>query len=162
MNLSTILAGGSMAALAIVYVLWTKQVNERDAQIDAAATLIDLQQKHLAEEKAINESNVAALKAMDEHLKRQAEIAARAQATAAKKAADLKFVLKRIKNAPKSDDGPVAPVLRRELDDLRSDGVRPVDPASSDAPADAVDAVPSGTPADQPVEPTVSRPAPTS
>ena len=60
------------------------------------------------------------------------------------RAAELNNALRRIASAPATDDGPVAPVLKRELDSLRS--VAPPDPGPDgidqvgSSPAAGVDA----------------------
>jgi len=106
----------------------------------------------------INEANLKAIEAVRADLERQAKIASQAQAVANKRAAELASTKKRIRNAPKSFDGPVAPVLRRELDELRTDSVRPV--VDGDAPTDPTGS--SGADPDQPGQPDLPAPSPTS
>ena len=136
MNLSRIIAATALAGLGIVYSEWTgdaTRLTASTALIDVANTKLAAKEAELATAAEINAANLAALAAVKADLDRQAIIAAKAQQAERKRAADLKTALKRIHNAPKSDDGPVAPVLRRELDDLRLDSVRP--DGSGDAPA---------------------------
>jgi hypothetical protein len=146
MNLSRIIAGVLAVGLAYTTSSWSGE----SAKVLAADAMLAVANKDLTAAKAeaalaneIAAANVAALDAVKADLARQAAIAAKAQAAERKRAADLKTALKRIhNNAPKSSDGPVAPVLRDALDGLRPDG-------DGDAPSDPADANPSGAPADQ-------------
>ena len=136
MNLSRIIAASALAGLGVVYSEWTgdaTRLTASTALIDVANTKLAAAKAELATAAEINAANIAAINAMQADLERQAVIAARAQQAERKRAADLKTALKRIKNASPSEDGPIAPVLRRELDDLRLNGVRP--DGSGDAPA---------------------------
>ena len=138
MNLSRIIAAAALAGLGVVYSEWTGDAGRLTAStalIDVANTKLAAAKAELATAAEINAANIAAINAMQADLERQAVIAARAQQAERKRAADLKTALKRIHNAPKSDDGAIAPVLRRELDDLRLNGVRPVGDGPSVAPA---------------------------
>ena len=153
MNLSTILALAGLAGVAYSYsglpgslqassAAESARVLAADAMLAVATTKLAAKETELATAAEINAANLAALAAVKADLDRQAIIAAKAQQAERKRAADLKTALKRIHNAPKSDDGPVAPVLRRELDDLRLDSVRP--DGSGDAPANPTDQNPIG------------------
>lgn len=145
MSLSRIIAGVALAGLAYTSTGWSGEaarVAASAALIDVANTKLASAHKDLALAEEINQANLAALAAVKADLERQAAIAAKAQMAERKRAADLKTALKRIHNAPKSDDGPVAPVLRRELDDLRLNGVRP--DGNSDAPANPTNENPIG------------------
>lgn len=145
MNLSRIIAAAALAGLGVVYSEWTGDAGRLTASValvDVANTKLAAAKKDLATAEEINQANLAALAAVQADLERQAIIAAKAQQAERKRAADLKTALKRIHNAPKSDDGPVAPVLRRELDDLRLDSVRP--DGSGDAPANPTNETPIG------------------
>lgn len=145
MNLSRIIAAAALAGLGIVYSEWTGDAGRLTASValvDVANTKLAAAHKDLAQAEEINQANLAALAAVKADLDRQAIIAAKAQQAERKRAADLKTALKRIHNAPKSEDGPIAPVLRRELDDLRIDSVRP--DGSGDAPANPTNETPTG------------------
>lgn len=145
MSLSRIIAGVALAGLAYTTTQWSgssAQIVAADAMLAVAEKKVADAQRELATANEINEANIAALAAIKEDLERQAAIAARAQAAERKRAADLQTALKRIKNAPKSEDGPIAPVLRRELDDLRTDSVRP--DGNGAPPADPTNQDPSG------------------
>jgi hypothetical protein len=161
MSLSRIIAAVSVAGMAGMYA-WKPQDTARLAAADAMLAVAHKRLSELDADRAaleqINNANLMALESVKADLERQAQIAEAAQATANKRAAELNASKKRIKHAPKSFDGPVAPVLRRELDELRADGVRPV--VDVGAPADASGA--GGARADQPGEPDVSAPSPAS
>lgn len=163
MNLSRILALAGFAVAAYMGSGWSGEAE----RVTAAAIALDVQQKELAAAKRdlataaeINEANLAAILEVKAEAERQAAIAIKAKAAEAKRSADLKTALKRIKNAPKSEDGPIAPVLRRELDDLRTDGVRPDGggtPAANTAHED-----PGGATGPEAGNPSMQPPAPTS
>lgn len=135
MSLSRIIAGVALGAAGVAYSGWSgdsARLVAADAILAVAQTDLTGAKKDLktAREKledaaAINAANLIALDAWKAEVERQTALAAKAQAAERKRAADLQTALKRIKNAPKSEDGPIAPVLRRELDDLRTDSVRP-------------------------------------
>lgn len=163
MNLQTILTLASLAGAAYMGSGWSSdsaRLLAADAMLAGAQKKLDAANRDLATANEINEANIAALAAVKADLERQAAIAARAQAAAQRRDADLKTALKRIKNAPKSEDGPIAPVLRRELDDLRTDGVRPDGggtPAANTAHED-----PGGATGPEAGNPSMQPPAPTS
>lgn len=131
MSLKRLIIATALGAAVGAVGVYTRQP-DNSAQLLAADAMIAVAQKDAAAAKAelaianeIAAANFAALEAVKADLAHQAAVAARAQAAERKRAADLKTALKRIHNAKPSEDGPIAPVLRRELDDLRLDGVRP-------------------------------------
>ena len=150
MNLTTYLTAGSLVAVALIYGYFTLKGRATEARLEAAAALIDVQQGQLDQAAVANDGNLKALEAIKADLARQVAVSAKAQAAERKRAADLATKLKRIENAPATDDGAVAPVLRNALDGLRADSVQP---AVGDAPPDGADAGPSGAPASEPVGP---------
>ena len=138
MNLSRIIAAAALAGLGVVYSEWTGdagRLTAADAMLAVANTKLTAANKDLAGAKETSQANLNAFNAERAARVKEAQVAAKAQAAERKRAADLKTALKRIHNAPKSDDGAIAPVLRRELDDLRLNGVRPVGDGPSVAPA---------------------------
>lgn len=145
MNLTTYIVGASLALTGIVYGYFTLKHRATTAQLEAATTLIDVQQAQLTAAKNVNDQNMAAIEAIKADLQRQAGIAAAAQAAERKRTAELNAAKKRIQNAPTTDDGPVAPVLRNALD-----GLQP--PVGNPAP-NGPDANPSGATASEPVGP---------
>ncbi len=142
------LAVGSMYGLW----QWSKHdLKKAQAQVEAADALIAVANKQVEEAKALNEGNKAAFDAMQREIERQKKIAAKFQAEARKRTVSNTEAMKRISDAPASSDGPVAPVLRIELDSLRTV------PPGSDAAANGADqngnagpapADPSGVPAE--------------
>lgn len=152
MSLTTYLAGGSILAVALIYGYFTLQNRAKDARLEAAAALIDVQRSQLDQAAVVNDGNLATIAAIKADLKRQADIAAKAQEAATKRAAELATKLKRIQDAPATDDGAVAPVLRNALDGIRAD-TDSVQPAVGNPPPNGPDANPSGTPASEPVGP---------
>lgn len=145
MGLQTYLVAGSLAAVALVYGYFTLSGRAKDARLEAAAITIDVQQAQITAAKNVNDQNVAAIEAIKEDLRRQAKVAADAKDAERKRTAELNAAKRKIQDAPKTDDGPVAPVLRNALDGLRSD--------VGDAPTNSADANPSGATASEPVGP---------
>ena len=129
MKLTAYLTGALMLACAALYGGWTWQANKLKGTIAAQQTTIAQLNESVIEAKSVNDANIATLAQIKADLARQAEVTAKFEALAAKRGAALKATLKRIEDAPATDDGPVAPVLGRELDRLRNDG-------AGDAPAD--------------------------
>lgn len=129
MNLSTYLTAGAFLAVAIIYGAWSWQSKSQKATIAAQQATIQSLNVAVIEAKSVNDANMATLEAIKADLARQAEIATKFEKQARARGAALKATLKRIEDAPATDDGPVAPVLGRELDRLRNDG-------AGDAPAD--------------------------
>ena len=150
MSLTTYLAGGSILAVALIYGYFTLQNRAKDARLEAAAALIDVQRSQLDQAAVVNDGNLATIAAIKADLKRQADVAAKAQEAATKRAAELATKLKRIQDAPATDDGAVAPVLRNALDGIRADSVHP--PVGNPAP-NSPDAGATGAPASEPVGP---------
>lgn len=150
MNLTTYIVGASLALTGIVYGYFTLKHRATTAQLEAATTLIDVQQAQLTAAKNVNDQNMAAIEAIKADLQRQAGIAAAAQAAERKRTAELNAAKKRIQNAPITDDGPVAPVLRNALDGIRTDSLQP---AVGNPPPNSPDANPSGTTTSEPVGP---------
>ena len=145
MNLTTYIVGASLALTGIVYGYFTLKHRATTAQLEAATTLIDVQQAQLTAAKNVNDQNMAAIEAIKADLQRQAGIAAAAQAAERKRTAELNAAKRKIQDAPKTDDGPVAPVLRNALDGLQ--------PPVGNPPPNSPDANPSGTTASEPLGP---------
>lgn len=122
MNLSTYLTAGAFLAVAIIYGAWSWQSKGQKATIAAQQATIASLNEAVIEAKGVNDANIQTLAAIKEDLARQAKVAAKYEALANKRGAALKATLKRIEDAPLTDDGPIAPVLGRELDELRNDG----------------------------------------
>lgn len=129
MNLSTYLIGGAFLAVAITYGAWTWQAKDYRAKLAARDVTIAALNDAVIEAKGVNDANMATLAAIKADLARQAEIATKFEKQARARGAELKATLKRIEDAPATDDGPIAPVLGRELERLRNDGagVAPAD-----------------------------------
>lgn len=145
MNLTTYIVGASLLVTGVVYGYFTLKHRATAAQLEAATTLIDVQQAQLTAAKNVNDQNMAAIEAIKADLQRQAGIAAAAQAAERKRTAELNAAKRKIQDAPKTDDGPVAPVLRNALDGLQ--------PPVGNPPTNSPDANPSGTTASEPVGP---------
>lgn len=147
MNLTTYLTGGLALAVAVCYGLYAyeaKKVERREALIAAHQAVEAVAARQIEEAKAMNEGNQAALAALEQEVERQKALAVKAERTARARDASLKQALKRIADAPLSEDGPIAPVLKRELDGLRTDPVAGStgSPGSSDPdPSDAIPAL---------------------
>jgi hypothetical protein len=123
-------------AVGSLYGLWQwskHDLRQAKAQIEAADAMIAVATKQVEEAKALNEGNKAAFDAMQREIERQKKIAAKFQADARKRTVSNTEAMKRISDAPATSDGPVAPVLRIELDSLRV--VQP----GGDTPANGVD-----------------------
>lgn len=148
------LAVGSMYGLW----QWSKHdLKKAQAQVEAADAMIAVATKQVEEAKALNEGNKAAFDAMQRDIERLTKIAAKFQAEARKRTAATTQAMKRIADAPASMDGPVAPILRTELDSLHDaapNSLRVVQPGG-DAPANGADqdGDASTAPADQPEVP---------
>lgn len=145
MNLTTYIVGASLALTGIVYGYFTLKDRAKDAQLEASVLLAKAWEKEFAGAKATADANVAAVARLKADLARQEAIKAKELMAERKRAADLKTALKRIQDAPKTDDGPVAPVLRNALDGLQ--------PPVGNPPTNGPDANPSGTTASEPVGP---------
>ena len=164
MNLSQMIALAALAFGAWQYVGHSgdgARLSAAGAMLGVQQTTIDAKNRELESAIAISEANRKAFEAEKAERTRIERIAFDQKVAATKRAADLQTALKRIHNAPKSFDGPIAPVLRHELDDLRADGVRPV-PDAGDAAPNGADPSPTGAPADRPSEPAVQPAPPTS
>jgi hypothetical protein len=149
--------GGLTAAVAVMYFGWTYQIKQARAERDAAIAMVDVSIGQVNQAKAVNEANLAALEAVKADVVAAQAARAKAEADAHKRSVALQSALKRIANAPTSDDGPVAPVLRDQLLDL-SGRVLVVEP-SNPAP-DRANENPSGTAGS--AEPVVSTTTPAS
>lgn len=150
MNLTTwiVLACSIAVAGTVGYFKW--QNGRLATQLEAAALTIGVQQNQVEVAKAVADENIAAVERIRADLKRQEDIAAKAQAAERKRTAELNAAKKRIQNAPTDLDGPVAPILRNALDGLRTDSVQP---PVGNPPPNSPDANPSGTTASEPVGP---------
>jgi hypothetical protein len=147
--------GGLSLAVAVMYGLWTYQIKQARAERDAAIAMVDVSIGQVAQAKAVNEANLAALEAVKADVVAAQAARQKAEADAHKRSVALNNALKRIANAPVSDDGPVSPILRDQLNELR--WVQPVAP-SNPAP-DRVNENPGGTPGGL-VEPVMPATAP--
>jgi hypothetical protein len=146
--------GGLTVAVAVMYFGWTYQVREVRAQRDAAIATVDLAIGQVNQANAVNEANLAALEAVKADVAAAQAARQKAEADAHKRSVALNNALKRIANAPTSDDGPVAPVLRDQLLDL-SGRVLVVEP--SNPAANRPNENPSGTPGSaEPIMPTTT------
>ena len=109
-----------VAAVALVigcfYAGWRVEKLLEDREIAAQAAVI-AQDKINAQA-----ADLAATTAKIAADQRSQQIAADEIAAATKRASDLETILQDVQNAPASDDGIVAPVLRRTLDSLRQPG----------------------------------------
>lgn len=134
MSMAVNIARAALAAAAVIAGVQEYRVSTRDTQIEAAATLSKVWEQKFAIAQGIADENAAAVERIRADIERQDIVKAKAVAAERKRADALATKLKRIQNAPKSDDGPIAPVLRNALDGLRSDGdgVSPADPADAD------------------------------
>lgn len=119
MNITGYLTGGLALAVAVVYGLWTYNARIDAAKLEAAQAMLDVATQQIAQAKAANESNVATLTAIQADLARQQAATIKAEAQSRDRAFALSKALKRISDAPKTEDGPVAGVLRDTLDQLR-------------------------------------------
>lgn len=122
MKLTAYITGALMLALAGTSVAWTWQAKDYRAKLAARDVTIAALNDAVIEAKSVNDANMATLEAIKADLARQAEIATKFEKQARARGAALKATLKRIEDAPATDDGPVAPVLGRELERLRNDG----------------------------------------
>lgn len=133
MNLSTYLTGGLALAVAGLYFMWSieaKRVEKRDDTIAAYKAVQAMSDKAFAEVQEVNEEALASVARLKADVARERAVRTKAEASARARAQALNEALKRISHAPASDDGPVAPVLSRELDGLR------VVPGGSNPPPD--------------------------
>jgi hypothetical protein len=153
MNPTVYITGGLTLAVAVMYGLWTYQIKQARAERDAAIAMVDVSIGQVNQAKAVNEANLAALEAVKASVVAAQAARVKAEADAHKRSVALQSALKRIANAPQTDDGPVAPILRGQLDELgRLQLVAPSNPA-----ADRPNENPGGTAGD-PV-PVLSTPA---
>jgi hypothetical protein len=118
MNPTVYVMGGLTLAVAVMYGLWTYQIKQARAERDAAIAMVDVSIGQVNQAKAVNEANLAALEAVKADVVAAHAARQKAEADAHKRSVALNNALKRIANAPTSDDGPVAPVLRDQLLDL--------------------------------------------
>ena len=145
MDLSKCIAIACALAVAgtVGYFKW--QNGRLSTQLEAAAITIGVQQNQVETAKAVADANIAALDAVKADLARQEIIAAKAKEAERKRTVELNAAKRKIQDAPKTDDGPVAPVLRNALDGLQ--------PPVGNPPTNSPDANPSGTTASEPVGP---------
>lgn len=146
MNLTTYMTGGLTLACVALYVMWSlsaAEVRTRDAKLQTAAVTVETANKAVAAAKQTNRDNLDAIAAMRTREAKALADAAKFQKAADERAAALNKALRRIANAPKTDDGPLAPVLRRELDSMRTvfpPGTASPDGADEDPGGDAATA----------------------
>ena len=115
------------------------RLDARDEQLKARAATITRLEGDLAQAKLTNDGNLSAIAALTAQATIAGEIAAKYQTRAHELSVRLNAALEDIANAPAHDDGPVAPVLARQLDRMR---VRPAGPAGADAPPGRASASP--------------------
>ena len=89
--------------------LETKQAELQQAKQDLAAAV------------QVNTDNLTKIGILKADLQAQSDLAVKYDALARSRADKLNAAMKEIADAPDTDDGPVAPVLARELDRLRRD-----------------------------------------
>jgi len=121
MSLTTyvVLACSIAVAGTVGYFKW--QNGRLTTQLEAATLTIGVQQNQVEQAKAVADENIAAVERIRADLKRQEEVAAKAQAAERKRTAALSKLQKEIANAP-SRDAPVPDVIEHVLDSLRSNG----------------------------------------
>lgn len=122
MNLSTYITGGLALVCAGLYFMWSieaKKVERRDDLIAAHQAVEQMAAKAVTSAQAAAKESAAALESVKADLDRQAQTAAKFETIARNRDKALRDALKRIANAPSTEDGPVAPVLARELEQLR-------------------------------------------
>ena len=144
MGFQTYLYGGlalTVAVLSGLYWYETKKGERKDAIILTHQAALAMADKAVAQAEQVNAENVAAVERLKAQAAASAAAAAKAQTLARSRDAALQQALRRIKNAPSELDGPVAPILRGELERLR------VVPGAAPAP-DSPDEAPSGAPHD--------------
>lgn len=159
MNLTTYLIGALVLAVATfsgLYAYEAKKVERREALIAAHQAVEAVAARQIDEAKALNEGNQAALEALEQEVERQKGLAVKAERTARARDASLKQALKRIADAPLSEDGPIAPVLKRELDSLRTDPVAGSTGSPNNPDPDPSDAIPALDRSDLPPAPPAS------
>lgn len=111
------------------------QLEARQKTIDARdATIASLSQQ-VAQAKQTNVDNLTTIARMKLDMRALGQVSARFEILARERDRKLQDVLKGIADAPAVDDGPISPVLARELERLRIDF----------AAADGVDKDPSRT-----------------
>ena len=134
MNLTAYMTGGLGLAVALLYGLYAyeaRKVEKRETIIRAHEAVQALTAKQLEDAAAVNDSNQKAISELMQDIAVQQKLTAKAERAARERDASLKHALKRIADAPQSDDGNIAPVLKRELDSLRADRV--AQPGSADS-----------------------------
>lgn len=90
------------------------RISRYKSDLVAAASAID-------QAKTVNGENLETIQRLKADLTRQAEVSLRFEDLARVRAAKLNKVLKEISDAPAIDDGPVAPVLARQLGRLHDE-----------------------------------------
>lgn len=139
MNFTSYLMAG-LAAVSLALAGWTSyqgvKIEAKQKTIEARDATIASLTASIVQAKRVNVENVQTIARMQDDLRAQGAISAKYQTLARANAAKLNAILKGISDAPASDDGPVAAVLGRELERLRTDF----------AAANGADADPSGTP----------------
>ena len=152
MTLPGYLIGALALVCGILYALYAREANIREAREVEVAVVAKQAETAVAQAKQTNADLLA------ENV-RQREARAAAEATAAKydklaraRAAALAQAQRRILSAPASDDAPIAPVLLHELDSLRT--VQPPAPAGADSADKGGDGIvkPAGGTPDVPAE----------
>jgi hypothetical protein len=128
MNPTVYVMGGLSLAVAVMYGLWTYQIKQARAERDAAIAMVDVSIGQVNQAKAVNEANLAALEAVKADVVAAQAARVKAEADAHKRSVALQLALKRIANAPASDDAEIAPVLRNSLNSLSR--VQPVAPSN--------------------------------
>jgi multidrug resistance efflux pump len=125
------------AALYAWSAVLSARLDGRDAQIERYKHDVLTLQANVDQARATAAANEQAVKDIQNDLDRQAETSYRFEDLARRREVELQNALRRIADAPASDDGPVAAVLARELDGLRREyaAASAADPRRSGAAA---------------------------
>jgi hypothetical protein len=116
---------GALALVCAGLYAWalieSKSAETVAAKLKAKETELTQAQADLARAVQVNTDNITQIGILKADLKTQSDLAVKFDALARTRADKLNAALKEIADAPDTDDGPVAPVLARELDRLRRD-----------------------------------------
>ena len=143
MSLTTYMTGGLALALAVCVFFWRMDAKRHSDVVAAHVAFEAVATKQLKDAETVTDENFNTVSKLLKDIERQKELTAKAERAAHQRDATLKQALKRIQDAPLSDDGDIAPVLARELRGLRTDDV-----ADRPGPADGADQGAAGHPDD--------------
>lgn len=116
MNLTAIIGGGlSLVAVVAAGFAWLQTT-----RLDAANATIKRQRDDLVEAVAVNAQNIKAFDDLKKEVGRVSGIEAKYDDLRRKSGAARSKKLQEIENAPAKDDGPLAPVLRDQLERMRA------------------------------------------